>query len=185
MVEGPDGKVIMPDLQLFDLIRGRKSRLVEVKAKAGAYRFNKRQIDCTGTDLHKWEAYRRMAESGVPVDLAVIHLHWPLRSSPEIAPKLLWQEVAILDRKGPMLFDAPRFPSGAAVWNVADFELLGDLPDPPTHVLEALGAIRRNFRVWEKPPMRLPRARPRIINDPRRRGLIEDERQHIIWPVTS
>jgi hypothetical protein len=183
MVEGPDGKVIMPDLQLFDLVKGRQSRLVEVKAKRGAYRYQKLQIDCTGVDLRKWEAYRRMTDSGVPVDLAVIHLHSPLRFSPDIAPKLLCQEVEILDQRGPMIFDDGHFPGGAAVWNVNDFDLLGDLPNPPPHILEALRAIGCNLRVWEKPPMRRPRARPRIITDPRRGGTIVDPRQQIIWPT--
>ena len=173
MVEGPKGKVIMPDLQLFDLVRGRQSRLVEVKAKRGAYTYQKLKIDCTGTDLHKWEAYRKMIASGVPVDLALIHLHWPLRSSPNIAPKLLWQTVEVLDQCGPMLFDDPRFPRGAAVWDVNDFDLLGDLPNPPPHVVAALQAIQCNLRTWEKPPLRRPRNRPRVINDPR---------QHILWP---
>lgn len=161
MVEGRDGKVIMPDLQLFDLIKGRKSRLVEVKAKGGAYRYQKRQIDCTGFDWHKWEAYRRMNASGVPVDIALIHLHWPLRFSPEIAPKLLWQTVETLEQRDPMRFDDPRFPSGAVVWDVNAFDVLGDLPNPPPHIVEALGAIKRNLRIWEKPPkLRRPRKVP-------------------------
>jgi hypothetical protein len=174
VVEGPDGKVIMPDLQLLDLVRGRRSRFVEVKAKRGAYTYQKQRIDCTGIDWPKWEAYCRIDSSGVPVDLALIHLHWPLRYSPEIAPKLLWQTVATLKQRGPMRFDAPQFPRGAAVWDVGAFDLLGDLPNPPPHIMEAMQSIRCNLRVWEKPPkLRRPRERPGTINDPR---------QHIFWP---
>lgn len=152
MVSGPDGKVIMPDLQLFDLIRGRKSRLVEVKAKRGAYKYQKLQIDCTGIDCPKWDDYLRINDSGVPVDLALIHLHWPLRSSPDLTPKLLWQTVEALNQSSPMSFDDPQFPHGAVVWDVNAFELLGDLPNPPQRVMEALGSIKHKLRVWEKPP---------------------------------
>jgi hypothetical protein len=162
MVTGPDGnKVIMPDLQLFDLIKGRRSRLVEVKAHRGAYRYQKLQIDCTGFDWHKWEAYRRINAGGVPVDVALIHLHWPLRFSPEIAPKLLWQTVDELTARGPMRFRHPRFPTDAAVWKVEDFQLLGDLPNPPPHIIEAAQAIGADLRIWEKPPsLHRPRQRP-------------------------
>lgn len=161
MVEGPDGKVIMPDLQLFDLIKRRQSRLVEVKAKQGAYTFQKTRINCTGIDRPKWEAYLRMNNAGVPVDLALIHMHWPVRTSPEIAPKLLWQTVETLARSNPMPNTHPSFPRGGVVWDVADFELLGDLPNPPQHIIEALQSIKRNLRVWETPPrLRRPRAVP-------------------------
>jgi len=158
MVIGPDGnKVIMPDLQLFDLIRGRKSRLVEVKAKRGAYRYNKLQIDCTGIDRPKWEAHRRINDAGVPVDLAIIHLHWPLRSSPQLAPKLFWQTMDALGQ--PMTFDNARFPHGAAVWEMSAFDFLGDLPTPPPHIVTAIQAIDRNFRIWEKPATKIRRPR--------------------------
>jgi hypothetical protein len=163
MVTGPDGqKVVMPDIQLFDLIKGRRSRLVEVKAKAGAYFYGKLRINCTGTDYRKFEAYRRINDGGVPVDLAIVHLHWPLRSSPEIAPKLLWQTVEMLDEGGMMLFDDPHFRGGAAVWNVKQFDLLGDLPNPPSHIIEALQSIKRHLRVWETnaPRLRRPRKVP-------------------------
>ena len=161
MVEGPGGKVVMPDLQLFDLIRGRKSRLVEVKAKRGAYRYQKEQLDCTGVDWPAWEAYDRMDQSGVPVDLALVHLRWPLRSSADIAPKLLWQTVAGLREPGPMRFDHAAFPHGAAVWDVRAFDVLGDLPNPPPHIIEAAEAMGARLRVWEEPPsLRRPRQRP-------------------------
>lgn len=161
MVEGPDGRVVMPDLQLFDLIRGRQSRLVQVKAKRGAYRYMKQQIDCTGMDWPDWEACCRIDGSGVPVDLALVHLHWPLRSSPEIAPKLLWQTVAVLREREPMRFDAEAFPRGAVVWDVQAFEELGDLPNPPQHIIEAAQALGARLRIWERPPsLRRPRHRP-------------------------
>ena len=176
MVEGPTGKVIMPDLQIFDLVNQRQSRLVEVKAKRGAYPYHKLQIDCTGVDWPKWEAYCRLNDSGVPVDLAIIHLHWPLRFSPEIAPKLLCQSIDVLKQCGPMRLDnCAQFPRGGAVWDVRDFELLGDLPDPPQHILDLLRAIKCNFRVWEKPPLRWPSQRPRS-------GIILDPRQRFLWP---
>ena len=161
MVEGPGGKVVMPDLQLFDLIRGRKSRLVEVKAKRGAYRYMKQQIDCSGVDWPNWEAYCRMNDAGVPVDLALVHLRWPLRSSPEIAPKLLWQTVDVLREHKPMRFEAEAFPQGAAVWDVKVFDVLGDLPNPPPHIIEAAKQMGARLRVWEKPPsLRRPKQRP-------------------------
>lgn len=149
MVEGQDGKVVMPDLQLFDLIRGRRSRLVEVKAKTGAYRYNKAQIDCTGIDQSKWEHYLRIAAGGVPVDLAIIHLRQPLRSSTDIAPVLLWQTVKVLQERNPMTFDEP---FAGIVWDVRAFQVLGFLPNPPDDILGALGAIKRNLRIWETPP---------------------------------
>ena len=162
MVIGPDGnKVVMPDLQLFDLIRGRRSRLVEVKAKRGAFTYQKAQIDCTGIDAPVWDAYCRMNDAGVPVDLALVHLYWPLRSSPEMAPKLLWQTVDVLRERGPMPFDAPKFPRGGIAWDVNAFDVLGDLPNPPSHILEAAQSIVARLRVWEKPPsLRRPRQRP-------------------------
>lgn len=162
MVEGPDGKVVMPDLQLFDLIRGRQSRLVEVKAKRGAFTYQKLQIDCTGVDWPNWEAYCRLDDSGVPVDLAVVHMHWPLRSSPEIAPKLLWQTVSVLRERNPMRFESPKFPRGGVVWDVEAFDVLGDMPNPPAHIMEQAQSIGANFRVWEKPPsLRRPKQRPK------------------------
>lgn len=161
MVEGPDGKVVMPDLQLFDLIRGRQSRLVQVKAKRGAYRYMKQQVDCTGMDWPDWEACCRIDGSGVPVDLALVHLHWPLRSSPEIAPKLLWQTVEVLRGREPMRFDSEAFPRGAVVWDVRDFEELGDLPNPPQPIIDAAQTLGARLRIWEKPPsLRRPRHRP-------------------------
>ena len=161
MVEGPDGKIVMPDLQLFDLIRGRKSRLVEVKAKRGAYRYMKRQVDCTGIDWPRWEGYDRMDRSGVSVDLALVHLRWPLRSSPDIAPKLLWQTAARLREAGPMRFQAEAFPEGAAVWDVTAFDVLGDMPSPPAHIIEAAESLGARLRIWEKPPsLHRPKHRP-------------------------
>ncbi|HEY2617982.1 MAG TPA: hypothetical protein VGI78_11625 [Acetobacteraceae bacterium] len=150
----------MPDLQFFDLTNGRGSRLVEVKAKRGAYRYQKQQIDCTGVDWPKWEAYCRLDES-VPVDLALVHLRWPLRSSAEITPKLLWQTVAALREPGPMRFEDAAFPEGAAVWDVCAFDVLGDLPNPPQHIIMAAQAMGARLRIWEKPPsLRRPRQRP-------------------------
>ena len=161
MVEGRDGKVVMPDLQLFDLINGRKSRLVQVKAKRGAYRYMKRQIDCTGMDWPDWEACCRLNGSGVPVDLALVHLHWPRRSSPEIAPKLLWQTVEVLREQEPMRFESEAFRHGAAVWDVSAFDVLGDMPNPPAHIVAAAEALGARLRVWETPPsLRRPRQRP-------------------------
>jgi hypothetical protein len=161
MVEGPDGaRLPMPDLQLFDLIRGRKSRLVEVKVKRGAYIFQITGIARTGIDWPKWEFYRRINAGGVPVDLAFIHLHWPLRTS-QLAPKLLWQSLDALSKRGPVRFNSPRFPGGAAVWDVRDFDVLGDLPNPPAHILAALQACRWTPRIWETPPkLRPPRSMP-------------------------
>jgi hypothetical protein len=159
MVEGRDGKVVMPDLQLFDLINGRRSRLVQVKAKRGAYRYMKQQIDCTGMDWPDYEACCRINRSGVPVDLALVPLYWPLRSSPEIAPKLLWQTVDALGE--PMRFEAEAFPRGAAVWDVAAFDVLGDMPNPPERIVAEVQALGARMRVWEKPPsLRRPRQRP-------------------------
>lgn len=160
MVSGPDGKVVMPDLQLFDLMRGRDSRLVEVKAKRGAYPYRKGRVDCTGIDRHRWKDCVRINGSGVPVDLALIHLHWPLRESPEIEPKLLWQTVDALQECGTMEFENRRFPHGASVWDVNAFDLLGDLPNPPAHIIEALHSVECNFRVWERPA---EPQRPRIV----------------------
>jgi len=161
MVEGRDGKVVMPDLQLFDLISGRKSRLVQVKAKRGAYRYMKLQIDCTGMDWPDWEACCRINGSGVPVDLALVHLYWPLRSSPEMAPKLLWQTVDVLREREPMRFEDRAFPHGAAVWDVNAFDVLGDMPNPPDDIIAAVRAMGARLRIWEKPPsLRRPRQRP-------------------------
>jgi hypothetical protein len=162
MVSGPDGhRVVMPDLQLFDLIRGRKSRLLQVKAKRGAYRYMKDQIDCTGMDWPDWQACCQINGSGVPVDLALVHLHWPLRSSPDIAPKLLWQTVEILREREPMRFEAEAFPRGAVVWAVEAFDVLGDLPNPPEDIIAIAQAMGARFRIWEKPPsLRRPRQRP-------------------------
>lgn len=153
MVRGPDGKVVMPDLQLFDLIKG-QSRLVQVKAKRGAYSYKKLQIDCTGMDFPDWEACLRMNTGGVPVDLALVHLQWPVRlpTLSEITPKLLWQTVDVLAQRGPMRFENEQFPHGAAVWDVNDFEILGDLPNPPDDILAELAAIKCKFRKWEVPP---------------------------------
>lgn len=161
MVQGPDGKVVMPDLQLFDLINGRKSRLVEVKAKSGAYEYKKLGIDCTGIDDPLWESYLRIDQSGVPVDLALIHLHQPYRSSPEIVPTLLWQTVKRLADCEPMRFNHPRFRDGAVVWNIEAFDILGYLPNPPAEIIEAAESIKRHLRIWEKPPqLRRPRVVP-------------------------
>jgi hypothetical protein len=161
MVEGRDGKIVMPDLQLFDVIRGRRSRLVQVKAKRGAYRYMKLQINCSGMDAHDWEACRRINDAGVPVDLALVHLYWPLRSSSEIAPKLLWQTVDVLRKAGPMQFDNGAFPHGAVVWDVAVFELLGDMPNPPEALIAEVAALGARLRIWEKPPrLRRPRLYP-------------------------
>lgn len=164
MVTGPDGgKVIMPDLQLLDLLKGRATRFVEVKFKTGAYCYQILQIDCTGIDLPKWEAYCRISDSGVPVDLALVHLRWPLRSSLEIAPKLLWQTVNELRQRRPMPnTDRGAFPRGGVVWDINDFELLGDIPPPPPEILEMWQQKHHNMRVWEKPakPLRRPRVVP-------------------------
>jgi hypothetical protein len=164
MATGPGGSLVMPDLQLFDLVKGRKSRLVDVKAKRGAYVYQKDGVVCTGMDYAEWEDFLRINSTGVPVDLAFIHLHHPLRSSPEIAPKLYWQTVDVLAQRDPMTFPHPRFRGGGIVWDVNDFQLLGDLPNPPQEIIEASDAIKRNLRVWEQPPkLRRPRTRP----DPR------------------
>jgi hypothetical protein len=164
MVTGPNGKkIVMPDLQLLDPVRRRESRFVEVKAKSGAYTFHKKKIICTGIDLLKWKEYRKINSSGVPVDLAFVHLHWPLRSSPEIRPTLLWQTVERLNQLDPMLFEDPQFPGGAIVWNVAHFQLLGNFPNPPPDIIEALQTMagKCNLRIWEKPPRpRRPREMP-------------------------
>ena len=121
----------------------------------------KQQIDCTGMDWPDWEACCRIDGSGVPVDLALVHLHWPLRSSPGITPKLLWQTVEVLRGRKPMRFDSEAFPRGAVVWDVRDFQELGDLPNPPQPIIEAAQALGARLRIWEKPPsLRRPRHRP-------------------------
>ena len=161
MVSGPDGrKVVMPDLQLLDLVSGRHTRFVEVKVKRGAYLYQVGKVARTGIDYALWEHYWRINGSGVPVDLALVHLRWPLRHS-EIAPKLLWQTVESLAQCGPIHFDSPGFKGGAAVWDVEDFQMLGSLELPPPDILELMKGIKVNLRAWEAAPkLRLPRDVP-------------------------
>jgi hypothetical protein len=172
MVEGPDGKVVMPDLQLFDLYRGRGTRFVEVKAKQGAYRWQKDRLDCTGVDWPNWLAYNRLNDSGVPVDLALIHLRWPMRWD-SLRPKLLWQTVDALkltryDTKlnglivGPMHVEqCEEFPRGLAAWSQDDFINRGDLDLPPQHIIDALAEHKVNLHAWEANPDKGRLLRPR------------------------
>ena len=163
MVEGRGGKVIMPDLQLFDLAGIRHSRLVEVKAKPnGAYKYQKLGIWCTGTDRHKWLAYKKINAGGVPVDLAFIQLK-ARKEDPEYKPHLLWSPVTALPE--PMeLPVSQQFPSGGVVWDVTDgsgpFQLLGYINVPPP-ILEAATAAKAKIYPWDKPPrVRRPRDLP-------------------------
>jgi len=163
MAEGRAGKVIMPDLQLFDLAGIRHSRLVEVKAKPnGAYKFQKLGIWCTGTDRHKWLAYKKINAGGVPVDLAFIHLK-PRKEDVDFKPHLLWAPISAL----PVPMEIPpswRFPSGGVVWDVTDgngpFQFLGWIK-VPDHILNAAAAAKVKIYPWDKPPkMRRPKDLP-------------------------
>lgn len=160
MVQGRSGKVVMPDLQLLDLAHNRGTRFVEVKAKRGAYRWQKGQCDCTGIDRVRYEHYQRLTASGIPVDLAIIHMHQPLRFSSLIEPSLLWQTIAVLADRNPM--SLVHGDLDLIVWDVRAFICRGNLPNPPPDIVAALRAIHANLRIWEREPkLRDPDEMPR------------------------
>lgn len=168
LAEGRDGKIILPDLQLLDVNSVRVARFVEVKAKpAGAYKFQQTGQYCTGFDLHKLVAYRRIRESGIPVDIALIHLKHH-KEDAEYNPYLLWAKIE--DLPTPMTFEDPNhIGNQLAVWDVTDgvgpFQFLGHLIVPPD-IIETASAIKRKIYVWDKPPrLRLPRDHPQLDFD--------------------
>lgn len=172
MVLGPNGKLIQLDILLLDLLNGRKPRLLDVKTKRGAYCYKKLNVNCTGIDKRHWEHYQEINE-GIPVDIGFIHLHWPLRDSPDIIPTVLWQTISVLQQRHTMSNCDPCFQYGGVVWDVSDFENLGTLAYPPQHIIDVCKEIKCNLRQWETgklPRLRRPKTIPgeqyRLIFNP-------------------
>jgi hypothetical protein len=168
MAEGLHGKIILPDLQLIDPTGFRGARFVEVKAKTtGAYKFQKTGQYCTGTDLYKLEAYRKIDAAGIPVDLAIIHLKHR-QSDTEYNPYLLWASISTLPE--PMTFQDPNNPKKQiAVWDVTDgtgpFQQLGYM-QAPQDVLDGASLLKRKVHPWNQPPkLRQPRELPQLQLD--------------------